>query len=148
MGRTFGDAFIGDVWQLGNLSLDQQYQPVGIPDIEDNCVLVPNPDQQDTNGDGEGDACQVVLQKIIIGIQQIIENSKSDRMSLSPRSPIISTKSLMFRTTATRTRWRTWTTSVRATPPSLSPTSMAWFHMRLEIYHYSDLTLYVHIIWS
>ena len=87
MGRTFGDAFIGDVWQLGNLRLDQQHQHVGVPDIEDNCVLVPNPDQQDTNGDGEGDACQVVLQKIIIGIHQIIEKSKSDRMSLSPQSP-------------------------------------------------------------
>ena len=82
MGRTFGDAFIGDVWQLGNLSLNQQDQHVGIPDIEDNCVLVPNPDQQDTNGDGEGDACQVVLQKIIIGILQFIEKSKSDRMSV------------------------------------------------------------------
>ena len=89
MGRTFGDAFIGDVWQLGNLRLDQQHQHVGVPDIEDNCVLVPNPDQQDTNGDGEGDACQVVSQEIIIGIHQIIERSKSDRMFLSPRSPVI-----------------------------------------------------------
>ena len=33
----------------------------GIPDVDDNCVLVPNPDQVDTNGDGEGDACQVMF---------------------------------------------------------------------------------------
>jgi len=31
----------------------------GVPDVDDNCVLVPNPDQLDTNGDGEGDACQM-----------------------------------------------------------------------------------------
>jgi len=29
----------------------------GIPDITDNCILVPNPDQRDTDGDGYGNAC-------------------------------------------------------------------------------------------
>jgi len=29
----------------------------GIPDIRDNCTLVPNPDQRDTNGDGYGNIC-------------------------------------------------------------------------------------------
>ena len=29
----------------------------GVPDIEDNCMHVPNPDQADSDGDGDGDAC-------------------------------------------------------------------------------------------
>lgn len=29
----------------------------GIPDVHDNCPLVPNPDQTDSNGNGIGDAC-------------------------------------------------------------------------------------------
>lgn len=32
----------------------------GIPDQEDNCPLTPNPDQKDTDGDGQGDACDPV----------------------------------------------------------------------------------------
>jgi len=30
----------------------------GIPDDRDNCRLVPNPDQKDSDGDGRGDACK------------------------------------------------------------------------------------------
>jgi hypothetical protein len=30
----------------------------GVPDRADNCPLVCNPDQLDTNGDGKGDACE------------------------------------------------------------------------------------------
>lgn len=33
----------------------------GIPDVADNCVLVPNPDQRDTDGDGVGNACDADL---------------------------------------------------------------------------------------
>ena len=33
----------------------------GIPDGEDNCTLVSNPDQRDTNGDGFGNACDADL---------------------------------------------------------------------------------------
>ena len=39
----------------------------GIPDVDDNCVLVPNPDQVDTNGDGEGDVCQVMFMTLVDG---------------------------------------------------------------------------------
>ena len=31
-----------------------------VPDAEDNCPEVPNPDQQDSDGDGEGDACDFI----------------------------------------------------------------------------------------
>jgi Thrombospondin type 3 repeat len=29
----------------------------GVPDYEDNCIEVPNPTQEDTDGDGIGNAC-------------------------------------------------------------------------------------------
>jgi hypothetical protein len=31
----------------------------GVPDVVDNCLGVPNPDQADANGDGRGDACEL-----------------------------------------------------------------------------------------
>jgi hypothetical protein len=39
--------------ELGRLDEDGD----GVPDESDNCPLVPNPDQADTDGDGLGDAC-------------------------------------------------------------------------------------------
>ncbi|MBW1807709.1 MAG: carboxypeptidase regulatory-like domain-containing protein [Deltaproteobacteria bacterium] len=39
----------------GNIDDDSD----GIPDITDNCPVVPNPDQTDSNSDGIGDACSV-----------------------------------------------------------------------------------------
>lgn len=33
----------------------------GVPDYADNCVLVPNPDQRDSDGDGYGNACDADL---------------------------------------------------------------------------------------
>jgi hypothetical protein len=38
-------------WPNGDADLD------GVPDGSDNCPLVPNPDQANIDGDGEGDAC-------------------------------------------------------------------------------------------
>lgn len=32
----------------------------GVPDCADNCIDIPNPDQADCDGDGEGDACDIV----------------------------------------------------------------------------------------
>ncbi len=48
----------------------------GLVDIEDNCPAVVNPDQQDRNGDGEGDACDAepmpdttapIIQPVVVG---------------------------------------------------------------------------------
>jgi len=43
----------GDFWCLPDVDGD------GVPDAEDNCVWLANPDQQDTEGDGWGDACDL-----------------------------------------------------------------------------------------
>ncbi len=44
-----------DVCKQGNDNFDSDGD--GIPDDCDNCVLVPNPDQRDSDGDRRGDAC-------------------------------------------------------------------------------------------
>lgn len=38
-------------WNLGDVC-DEDDDNDGIPDVFDNCVLIPNPDQIDTNGKG------------------------------------------------------------------------------------------------
>ena len=53
----------------------------GILDVDDNCVLVPNPDQLDTNGDGEGDACQVLLiltMMMVVDILLVVDTMNDD----------------------------------------------------------------------
>lgn len=47
----------------------------GIKDVNDNCPLVFNPDQTDTDGDGEGDACEQVIDDIDLdGVITSIDN--------------------------------------------------------------------------
>ena len=46
-----------------NAILNTNYKPAdtdkdGVPDLSDNCVSVPNPDQKDTDHSGKGDACK------------------------------------------------------------------------------------------
>jgi hypothetical protein len=47
----------------------------GIPDIKDNCVFISNPDQQDLNNNGRGDACDDFDQDGIINAQDNCPNN-------------------------------------------------------------------------
>ncbi len=52
-----------DMNSANNVAVTGLFHPVmdadrdGVPDAEDNCPAVPNPDQEDLDGDGVGDAC-------------------------------------------------------------------------------------------
>lgn len=53
-----GDADYGYVYAIdASFSPERDCDGDGIPDIVDNCLEVPNPDQADIDGDGIGDAC-------------------------------------------------------------------------------------------
>jgi len=59
-GNAGGDP--GGIWWRGQVKCGDACDPVdsdldGIVDISDNCPLISNPDQWDTNNDGSGDAC-------------------------------------------------------------------------------------------
>jgi len=47
----------GDTFSCDLPPSDDDIDDDGIPDGEDNCPHIPNPDQADTDGDGVGDAC-------------------------------------------------------------------------------------------
>jgi hypothetical protein len=52
----FADDFtFGQAASVGDVDTDQD----GIPDVADNCPLIANADQADSNGNGVGDACEV-----------------------------------------------------------------------------------------
>jgi hypothetical protein len=52
-----GKVFVGTQYQLSVFGPLLDTDGDGIPDAIDNCILVPNPDQRDTDGDGYGNAC-------------------------------------------------------------------------------------------
>ncbi len=47
----------GDVTEEGEVEEEEDTDGDGIPDVEDNCPNTPNPDQSDTNDNGEGNQC-------------------------------------------------------------------------------------------
>jgi hypothetical protein len=47
----------GDKVVTANFSVQLDSDRDGAPDIEDNCMLVPNADQRDTDNDGYGNMC-------------------------------------------------------------------------------------------
>jgi hypothetical protein len=49
------------LWDLGWLPPDMDAD--GVPDVQDNCPNVPNPDQADANRNGIGDACERSISK-------------------------------------------------------------------------------------
>ena len=44
----------------------------------DNCPIVFNPDQQDTDGDGEGDACEPPVDEVVPGVLNLIDDLLQD----------------------------------------------------------------------
>jgi len=53
-GRNVGQAHLFDIQPVPDSDGD------GVPDSTDNCLTIPNASQEDTNGDGTGDACEAL----------------------------------------------------------------------------------------
>lgn len=68
--QTIFDSFDGDFQCVGFADTDLD----GVIDLADNCIDTFNPDQEDSDGDGQGDACSAVLPVTFTNFKTITRN--------------------------------------------------------------------------
>ncbi len=91
---------VGAPWNPPHLHAVIDSDQDGIPNASDNCVQVPNPGQFDTDGDGEGDACQGSCPSVVVPstphITSVSFASNVDELSSSCRPPGFPERTLLF----------------------------------------------------
>lgn len=88
---------VGPVLQNGSITISKiDIDNDGVPDSSDDCPLVSNPSQDDTDGDGIGNACEPVLPPIAdAGANQIVPEVSSVTLDAS-RSSSPESRTLTF----------------------------------------------------